>query len=93
MQDEIVVVGRPTRPVNDEYDFEPRKPVAPGPSIPATCMRVLSTSAECPGVCEGLQEDGSCLCDIVRHCQVAGVPVRFQINERTLAWEFVGEQQ
>src|SRR5438552_1937661 len=77
--------------------WELPQPPAEGPAIPGSCLRVLHSplatgfGGECPVTCEGRQEDGSCLTDIVRRANELGVEWRFEVRptEYDLRWEYV----
>lgn len=63
------------------------EPRAPGKAIPSNCLRVLHSplpvdrGGGCSLDCPGLQKDGSCLCDIVRAANAAGVEWAFEIDK------------
>jgi hypothetical protein len=90
------LLGRPSvrpdttdfiEPIGYEEDGTPifAEPPAPGPAIPAPCLRLLhSRNPEtfgCPSDCAGRQRDGGCLCDIVREAEVAGEEWSFEIDK------------
>lgn len=83
------LTGRPLLVREDtltEYDAEGEpvytEPLAPGRALPAPCLRVLSgvPRSECRTECPGRQQDGSCLCDVVRTANEHDVEWSFEID-------------
>ena len=68
------------------------QPVAPGPSLPAPCLRVLQIGKpeECRSDCPGRQPDASCLCDIIWAANEQGIKWAFEVDRRDGTWEYTG---
>jgi hypothetical protein len=66
------LTGRPrVRPVvehDPELDDDGQPVHAALPAMPGGCLRRLHSFRDpgCPVECEGIQRDGSCLCDIIK---------------------------
>lgn len=99
---QVVRVPDLERPV--EYD-ENGNPVfaqepAPGLTIPSNCLRVLNSplpverGGGCKGRCPGLQEDGSCLADLVKRANAHGVRWSFDVKVDEYGeqhWTYTGD--
>lgn len=87
--------GQLTRPRIPYEDLEHEPPDLPEwrPALPAGCLRRLSSPRpdECNSLCEGKQRDGSCLCEIVRAANAAGIKWSFEID-KDLFWTYIGPE-
>lgn len=78
----------PIEPVGEDEHGSPvfAETPADGPSLPPACLRRLSMPDrgdgrnQCDAYCAGRQRDGSCLTDIVRLAQAAGIEPSFELD-------------
>jgi hypothetical protein len=73
------------RPEQELLEPNPNDPPHEGRTIPSNCLRVLhSPRGECHdpymGRCEAMQQDGTCLADIVREARERGIELTFDVR-------------
>lgn len=101
------LTGRPQIPrvpdVEQFYDEDGRL-VDPPPvrarTMPPNCLRVLSSplpvdrGGGCNMDCPGRQRDGSCLAEIVKAANAAGLEWEFEITRvgETIWWDYIGPE-
>lgn len=80
------------RPAFDLIDEEEEAPDGWRPAMPSPCLRVFSSPhpQECPMDCVGRQYDETCLADVVREANEAGVKWVFELD-RDGRWIYSGE--
>lgn len=69
-----------------------QRPDPHGPAIPPNCLRSLHSplGADCRNDCPGRMRDGSCLAQLAREANAAGIEWRFEIDPRDNTWIYVG---
>ena len=88
--------------VPDLDDLAEEEAVLPvgGRTMPPSCTRCLQLGRSCldagalgfSGACQGLQRDGSCLAELVRGANAAGVDWAFEVVQEgdRVWWDYVG---